>query len=358
MKLLIAAGGTAGHVLPALAVVEELRQRCDSFEGTLVGRRGGVEKTLAEEAGLSFEGLWIEGWVHRSIPARARALGKLPFAFIQSRFILNRFQPDVVLGMGSYVSLPVMLVASRLRIRTLIHEQNRAPGLANRMCASRVDRIAASFPVDSSVFPEKKTTLTGVPIRSELLRASSPATPSEDRLRVLVFGGSQGAQLLNQSLLDALTHIDPSDYQFQLLAGREHADGLRDSLRSSKHSIKVHGYLQNMGAAYSWADLIICRGGASTLAEITALGKPAIIVPLENPDQLANADFLGENGGATVLRGSELTGARLAETLEELRSDPAQRAEMARIAASKGLPDAAGKVAEMILELETGQSSG
>lgn len=351
MKLLIAAGGTAGHVIPALAVVEELRRRCDTFDGLLVGRHGGSERELAEKAGLGFEGLWIEGWVHRSFLGRVRTLSKLPIAFIQARSALKRFRPDIVLGMGSYVSLPVVFAASRLGTKTLIHEQNRVPGLANRICTSRADRIAATFPPDPTVFPLDKTTLTGNPVRSELLQAPITADTSNDTFKVLIFGGSQGARRLNQSFREALDEIDPAEFQFEIIAGRSHADRLRQDLEATGYCITVHDFLQDMARVYRWADLVICRGGASTLAEITALGKAAVLVPIDNPDQQANAQFLADCGGAVVIPDCDLTGTRLAQILEELRGDPARRSEMARIAAAEGRPDAAAKVADLLVEM-------
>jgi len=346
--LMVMAGGTGGHIMPGLAVAEHLRQQ--GWQIAWMGNPDGMEAKLT--AGRGYEMAWVrftalrgKGWLRKLL---------LPFnllrGFSQAWAQLKRIRPDVVLGMGGYVSFPGGMMAALRGIPLLLHEQNSVAGLANRVLAGVADRILSGFP---DVL--KKAVWVGNPVRPEIAALSAPTlryAQHSGRLRVLVVGGSLGAQALNEVLPKALALI-AEDRRPTVLhqAGEKHLPMLKSHYVSAGVSADCVAFINDMAAAYDWADLVICRAGALTVAELAAAGVASLLVPFPHAvddHQTSNARFLSTAGAAILLPQGELTPARLAEIGNLSRQQLAQMGEKARELAR---PEATAAVAQVCAEL-------
>jgi UDP-N-acetylglucosamine--N-acetylmuramyl-(pentapeptide) pyrophosphoryl-undecaprenol N-acetylglucosamine transferase len=347
--VLIMAGGTGGHVFPGLAVAEVLRER--GWKVVWMGAKSGMEGRLVPKRG--FEMAWI----------RARALrGKGPLAamllplnllvgFWQSARAIFRIRPDVVLGMGGYVAFPGGMMASLLARPLAVHEQNAVAGLANRVLAGLADRVMTAFP-DALGGAQ----WTGNPVRAEIAALAEPGARYAGRsgaLRLLVVGGSLGAQALNEAVPRALALIPGAERPRVVhQSGERHLEALRANYAAAGVEAEPVAFIDDMAARYAEADLVICRAGAITVAEISAGGVASVMVPYPHAvddHQTANARFLAGRGAAILLPQKELTPEKLASTLRAL--DRPRLLEMARKARALGKPDAARLVAERCMEL-------
>jgi len=347
--LLIMAGGTGGHIMPGLAVAEQARAA--GWSVAWMGSQGGMEERLVPRPG--FRMAWI-----RARPLRGKGVlaflltpSHLLYAFWQSARELFRIRPDVVLGMGGYVAFPGGLMASLLRRPLVVHEQNAIAGLANRVLASVADRTLVAFPGAL-----KNAEWTGNPVRPEIAALAPPARRYAGRsgpLRLLVVGGSLGAQVLNESVPRALALIAAAERpQVVHQSGERHIDALRAHYAAAGVSGELVPFIENMAQRYAEADLVLCRAGAMTVAELCACGIPGVLVPFPHAvddHQTANARFLADRGAALLVPQSELTPDRLASLLRSLdREKLRAMAEKARVL---GKPDAARVVAERCMEL-------
>lgn len=361
MKVLVAGGGTAGHVFPALALAAELRS--DGHEVRFAGTAAGQENLLVREAGFPFVAVEARP-LERKVSVRAVTA---PFAAMRS---VKTCRPlveaaDVVVGMGGYVSVPVALAALRSRRPLVLHEQNAVPGLANRTFARPARTVALAFAEARRALPRRTHTLvTGNPVRPQIL-----AVPAErDRLAkeafeeldleagrrtVVVFGGSQGALHINRAVAAALPTMDPADLQMLLLTGPAHVDAVRSSLPDAGPPVRVVGFLERMELAYAVADVVIARAGAMTIAEVTVCGLPSVLIPYPyatGRHQEANARALQRAGGATMVLDDELDGGILTERIAWLLGDDERRREMAERASAWSRPNAARALADAVTE--------
>lgn len=351
--IVIMAGGTGGHVFPALAVARRLREH--GVNVFWLGTREGIEARVVPAAGFDIDYIAIRGlrggglWRWLLLPVR------LNIAMYQALRILRRRQPDAVLAMGGFASGPGGLMASALRIPLLIHEQNAIAGLTNRWLAYIADVIMAGFP---AAFGERHgVRVVGNPVRSEIIALSPPETrlaERQGRLRLLIVGGSQGAQIFNQIVPAALRGM-AADARPQVW----HQTGKRDEATVSAAYLafmadaKVTAFIDDMAGAYAWADLVVCRAGAMTVAELAAAGIAAIFVPLPqaaDDHQTANAQFLETRHAAVLLTQSDFTAARLAELLTGLSTNRALLMRMAVAARACAVTDATETVAQMCEE--------
>lgn len=360
MKVLIAGGGTAGHVFPALAVAHELAGA--GADVAFAGTAAGPEGPLARAGGFPFVEVEASPFV-RAVSLRAAAA---PVVAARS---VRRCRPlvdaaDVVLGMGGYVSVPVALAALRGRRPLVLHEQNAVPGLANRLLARAARAVALGFAEARRGLPRRaKAVVTGNPVREDVLavpgdreRLAKEAVRDLDldpsRRTVLVLGGSQGALHVNRSVVDAVRRLDREDLQLLVLAGPAHADATRSALGDPPRvPVRVLPFLERIELAYAAADLVVARAGASTVAEVSVCGIPSILVPYPyatGRHQEANARALQRAGGASVLHDDELTGAVLAERVAELLDAPARLSAMGERARAWSRPDAASALASVV----------
>jgi UDP-N-acetylglucosamine--N-acetylmuramyl-(pentapeptide) pyrophosphoryl-undecaprenol N-acetylglucosamine transferase len=348
---MIMAGGTGGHIFPALSVAEHARAA--GWDVVWLGSRAGMEARIVPPKG--YEMAWIRfSGVRRSglLPMVTLPLNLL-VAFWQSARAIFAHRPDVVLGMGGYVAFPGGMMASFLQRPLVIHEQNSIAGLTNRVLAGVADKVLAGFP---DAFGKRKSEWTGNPVRAEIANIAPPGERYGTRagpLRVLVLGGSQGAKALNDVMPLALAKLNESG-QPEVIhqAGAAHLETVRASYASVGVSATVIPFIDDMAATYAAVDLMICRAGASTIAELAAAGVPAILVPYPyavDDHQTHNARFLAERGGAVLIPQHELTAERLAKLLGELTRE--KLLVMAKAARSAGKPEATRAVAEACMAL-------
>jgi len=343
------AGGTGGHVFPALAVGEEMRGR--GWNVVWLGAEGGMETSLVPRHGFALETIRFRGVRGKGLLRWALLPLALLVAFWQSAQVIFRVRPDVVLGMGGFAAFPGGMMASFLQRPFLIHEQNAIPGLANRVLAQVADRVYAAFPEAL-----RKARWSGNPVRAEIAAVPPPAERFAGRsgpLRLLVVGGSLGAQALNAAVPKALALL-PEAARPRVIhqAGVKHIDALQQHYREAGVSGELVPFIEDMARHYADADLVVCRAGATTIAELACAGVASVLVPFPfatDDHQTANARFLAAHGAALLVPQSGLTPERLAELLRSL--DRAHLSEMATKARALAKPDAAQVVADGCVEL-------
>jgi UDP-N-acetylglucosamine--N-acetylmuramyl-(pentapeptide) pyrophosphoryl-undecaprenol N-acetylglucosamine transferase len=358
MKVLIAAGGTGGHLYPGVALARAL----SGHEVIFVVRRGDLGREILQKEGFPVREIAGQG-LPRAFSLRAFSF---PFNLIrgcgEAWWLLRDLRPDCVVGMGGYLSVPVIGVAHALGIRTLLHEQNVLPGLANRRLARWADSIAVSFQESLEHFPQKKTWVSGLPIRADIGAIDSgKATQDFDldtaRPVFLVFGGSQGARRLNETCLEAFKKLAGENLRFQVL----HVTGPPsfESIRSAYAKLPVRAvvlpYCHRMASAYAAADWVVCRAGASTIAELIAARRPATLVPYpyaSNNHQIYNANVLSAAGVGTVILEKDLTPDTLAMNFRDLIKNPGRVSLIQKRFDSlpKPMPTAASRLSAFLLE--------
>jgi UDP-N-acetylglucosamine--N-acetylmuramyl-(pentapeptide) pyrophosphoryl-undecaprenol N-acetylglucosamine transferase len=351
------AGGTGGHVYPALAVANELRGRGYRIEW--VGTRRGLEERVVPAAGIRLHHLAVRGVRGKGILDRLLGIAALALASLQALVLVLRRWPACVVGMGGYVAGPAGVAAWLLRRPLLIHEQNAVAGTTNRMLAPLARTVVAGFPAAfrSGVAFE----VLGNPVRAELVEAAEEAGYDYDGqrpLRLLVLGGSLGARPINEVMPAAVALLDAAGVPLQLWhqAGEAHAEGVARAYPPADDSRRVTAFIDDMAAAYAWADLVVCRAGALTVAELAVMGRPAILVPLPHAiddHQTANARALADRGGAVLLRQSEMTAEGLAGAVRAYTEFPERLHAMAAASRAVAMPGATAAVADRCEELLT-----
>lgn len=360
MRILITGGGTGGHTSPAVAVYEELLKRDSRLSVLWIGRGDSIEERVCATLGIPFRSLPVEGWPRRNMPRRLWVAGKMGWCLLRAWGHIRAFQPQLAFGVGGYVSLPAMYVAQRLGIPTVIHEQNRLLGVANRILAGRATRILLSYSETAHDLPPAKVRVVGNPVRAafaeppDRLEARNRFSLDPEIPTVLITGGSQGARTINDAMAGAVERFERNEAQFIWLTGQSDAARGRTAAAGSAAKVQVFPFLDDMAAAFAASDLIVSRAGASSTAEIAIMRKPSVLVPFPfatDNHQEFNARAFGDAGAAIVLLDRECSADRLTALLRELLSSPAQLANMARAAASLARPAAAEAIAEEILSL-------
>lgn len=354
--VLIMAGGTGGHVYPALAVAKVLQEQ--SVPVVWMGTRKGLEARVIPANDIAIEWLSITGLRGKGKLALAFAPFKLVLACLQALLILRRVKPRCVLGMGGFVSGPGGLMASVLGIPLVVHEQNAVPGLTNRKLAARANVVLQAFP---DAFAESVAAqYVGNPVRQDILAINEPAQRirMQGALRLLVVGGSLGAQALNELVPQALAKLDADKLnggavQVRHQAGRGKRDTAAQAYRNAAVEAQVDSFIEEMAAAYEWADLVICRAGAMTIAELSAAGVASILVPYPHAvddHQTANALFLAKEKAAVMIPQRELEVDQLAGWLAEYIQNRDNLLAMAEAAREQGMPESTRLVVDVLLE--------
>lgn len=357
MKIIIAGGGTGGHLFPALAVAEAFKDREPGNEILFVGSRRGLEASIVAREGYALktiEGASVKG---KPVWGKLRSLMAVPKSLLQSGSLLRSFKPDIVLGVGGYASGPVVLTAWAMGYPTAIHEQNIFPGLSNRILGRFVDRIFISFADSSRHFSRGKTLLTGNPVRGMI---RSPGFLQERKpgakFTLFIFGGSQGAHHLNQAMEEALIYLREWKERLHIIhqTGEKDYREVQEAYRREEFEAEVHPFIHAMDRAYALADLVLCRAGATTLFELMTAGLPAILVPYPyaaNDHQTLNAKTMVDAGAAVLVANGDLTGVHLSRILKELIEDPPRLKKMGERAAALAQPDAAQKIVTLCYEM-------
>lgn len=359
MRAILAGGGTGGHVIPAIAIANQLKRQYEA-EVLFIGTARGIENRLVPAAGYPLQLVQVGALKNVSLLTRAKTAFDLPRAIWQASRMLNEFAPDVVIGVGGYASGPAMLAAIVKHIPTLAFEPNFVPGFANRIVAQMVSGAAVHFEETARYF--RHAAVTGVPVRQAFfdIPAKRGGTPT-----LLVFGGSQGAHAINEAMIRCLPVLQreaPGIHIIHQTGERDYNDGLA-AYQSLKESSEVFKFIEDMPAAFARADLVVCRSGASTVAEIAAAGKPAVFVPFPraaDDHQRRNAEALAKHGAAVVVEESKLEGVWLAETIAALLQDPQRLRKMGEAARALSHPNAALEIAAMaarVAGIEAGEPS-
>ena len=352
LRLLVAAGGTGGHLYPALAVARELASREPEAEVIFVGTRRGLEGKEVPRAGFPLEIVKVEPLRGGSFLRKVKGFLQIAPAMVESWRLLRRIRPQVVMGVGGYVSGPLLAVATFSRVPTLILEPNAVPGLTNRWLSSLVDAAALGWDETLRYF-RRNGFVTGNPVREEITRVG--IRPVTDKIHLLVFGGSQGSHVLNRAMVDALPLLGSCRDRLEIThqTGEAEVEWVRVAYQKEGFPARIEAYLDEMAKEYEACDLVVSRAGATTCAELAAAGRPSLLVPLPlaGGHQRPNAEAMERAGAARMIPQQELSGESLAQAVIDLLEDPARRRMMAEAARALARPQAARAIVDRLLEL-------
>lgn len=349
-RIIIMAGGTGGHVFPALAVGEYLLAK--NWDVSWIGTHQGMENKIVPDSGIEMDCLSVQGLRGKGLGAKINNVLLLIQAFWQAFLILRKRKPDVVLGMGGYVAGPGGLMAWLMNIPLVIHEQNRVPGTTNRLLVNKANKVLEAFP--GSFIKTKKAIFTGNPLRKEFVDfpAKSYWTKDSERaFRIFILGGSQGAKALNDVIPKTLSSLENVEIKHQ--TGKASISEVAQQYKELSVNAEAIEFIDDMAAAYEWADMIICRAGAMTVSEVAAVGLPAIFIPLPtaiDDHQAVNARYLVEAGAAKLIVQNSLNEGTLLMTINELKKS---LAEIGCSAKSKAKIDATAVVADICTQVAT-----
>ncbi len=360
IRLLLTGGGTGGHLFPAVAAAQEFQRQLPETQVLFIGTRRKVDTKSLAAYGFVSDNIKCHGLKGKNPLELLKALAILPLSFLQAGRIIRRFRPNIILGVGGYVTGPVVIAGKMLGIPTVIHEQNSVPGLANKKLGPFVDRVCLSLPGSGRDFPGGKISYTGNPVRRNILELAKN-TPSKASGKVkntlLVLGGSQGARAVNQLVSEGLQSLPDKVLEGLRVihqTGEEDFAAVKGRYADRGIEALVQPFFTDMAEIYCQADLLVSRAGATTLAEMAVLGKPAILIPYPfaaDNHQEKNGDYYVAGGGAVLLRQKELTSATLGENIRQLMSDENRRMAMGLAMKKLAFPDAAEKIVACCLQV-------
>ncbi len=359
LNVVIAGGGTGGHIFPGIALAEAFQEVNPASRILFAGTGNRLETEAIRRTPFDHRTVSAGGLKGRGLVRQAAALLKVVKGLMESFAMLSTFKPDLVVGVGGYVSGPMVLAARLLGITCVLQEQNVQPGITNRMLAPLVRHIFAAFPDTRGKVFQKKMTVTGNPVRKEFFRSmdvleDEEAGGAKDRFNVLVVGGSQGARGINEAVTEALNYLPMERMEFVHQTGVDELSAVRSAYETRGATATVEPFFVDIANRYRAADMVICRSGAITVSEVTAMGKPAIFVPFPfaaDDHQRLNALSIVNRGAAEMILEKELTGEFLAERISHYESHPERLRAMAEKAKACGKPDAAGRIVEDCYEI-------
>ena len=353
---MLTGGGTGGHLFPAVATAQRLCARLPDSRVLFVGTRRRLDRRHLERYGFAVAAVHSYGLKGKRFWALLQAVAVLPLTFVEACYHLMMFRPDVVCGVGGYVTGPVVAAAWLMGKPTVIHEQNSVPGLANRKLGRIVDRICLSLPDCQSYFPADKTVLTGNPVRSGIIEAGGGGELRDKKKTLLVLGGSQGARAINELVVEVFSAADPELLEIEIIHQTGAADEETVKIGYQAHAVRaeVCSFFDDMASLYRRADLVVSRAGATTLSELAVVGKPAILIPYPHAadnHQEKNAQRFVEQGGAVSFSQHDLTAERLAAEIKLLIADHKALKTMSQNMKKLGMPDAADRIVDLCLEM-------
>ncbi|WP_461244814.1 undecaprenyldiphospho-muramoylpentapeptide beta-N-acetylglucosaminyltransferase [Secundilactobacillus muriivasis] len=361
MRLMVSGGGTGGHIYPALAVINELKRQDPDAEVLYVGSHRGIESKIVPDLGIPFEAMTIQGFKRSLSLENFKTLYLFLKSVHQAKKLVREFKPDVVLGTGGYVSGAVLYAAAKQHIPTVIHEQNSVVGMTNKFLSRYVDRIAINFEAARAQFPTEKVVMTGNPRAQEVANVESHFSLTSFGLKdgiptLMVVGGSQGALKLNQVMVAALPQLAQRQYQVVFVTGPKRYDDVMAKVAGleSADNISIQAYVNNMPEVLPKVAAVVGRSGATTLAELTALGVPSILIPspyVTADHQTKNAMSLVSQQAAVMVKESDLTSETLLKAIDELMTDDAKRQAMAAAAKRMGKPHAATEMLDLLRDV-------
>lgn len=351
IRLLLTGGGTGGHLFPAVATAQEFKAQLPDTEVLFVGTRRKMDSKSLGAYGFTSASILCYGLKGKNPLELLKALAVLPLSYLQALLIIRRFKPDIIFGVGGYVTGPVVLAGKNLGVPVVIHEQNSVPGLANRKLGRLADKVCLSLPGSGTEFPAEKILYTGNPVRSKILELAEKASPGKSEKRtLLILGGSQGAQAVNTLVTEALCSM--ADEELRTIrvihqTGDKGEEQVKNVYRQRGVDAEVAGFFTQMHEIYAQADLLVSRAGATTLSEIAVLGKPAILIPYPSAadnHQEKNGHYYVSGGGAVQFRQKELTAQQLTETILQLMNNKEQLHTMGAAMKRLAFPDAAKRI--------------
>ena len=348
----IAAGGTGGHIVPGIALGHEIKSQKHGSLVVFVGTSYGLESKLVPQAGFPLELVEAAGFVGKTVGRQIGALAKVPKGFLAARALLKKYRARVVVGVGGYVTVPVMMAARSLGIPTLIHESNAIPGVSNKFLNKFVTKTAVGMPEANAYF-KKPGAVTGTPVRSEFF-AIPPLDPAATTRRVLVFGGSQGSRVMNRGIARAGVLLEKTGIEVVHQTGEQDLVATRQRYARVPAHWKIVPFLPKLWEEMAWADLVICRAGAVTVAELAAAGRPSILVPFVGGGnhQIFNARALYQRGAAALMEEHTLTAENLAGAITEKLNDREKLVAMGQKAKALARPDAVKELAKLVFSIE------
>jgi UDP-N-acetylglucosamine--N-acetylmuramyl-(pentapeptide) pyrophosphoryl-undecaprenol N-acetylglucosamine transferase len=356
VRVLIAGGGTGGHLFPGIALAEEVVTRHPKNDVVFVGTTRGLEARVVPQNGFVFEPITSRGLKGMGPVKLALGLLTLPLSFFEALSLVRKYRPDVVVGVGGYSSGPVVMAAWLLGVPTAVQEQNALPGFTNKLLGRFVKSVFLSFDDTTRFFPKGKAHVLGNPIRRALLDNFLKPSSVHEKFTVLIFGGSLGARGLNTRVVEALDHLAPKKDSIRIVhqTGKADLETVKQGYAGKGFDAEVREFIEDMSAAYLSSDLVVCRAGATTVAELTTCKKASILVPFPfatDDHQAVNAKALVEAGAALMFREAELTGEKLALAILSLEGDRARLKAMEKAAGSLGRPEAAREIADVLQQM-------
>ncbi|HCM89341.1 MULTISPECIES: undecaprenyldiphospho-muramoylpentapeptide beta-N-acetylglucosaminyltransferase [Vagococcus] len=362
MKVLVSGGGTGGHIYPAVSLVKYIKKKHPDAEFLFVGTKKGLESKIVPDQGIPFETIEIQGFKRSLSLSNFKTVYLFLSSIKKAKQIIKKFQPDIVIGTGGYVCGSVVYAAHKLNIPTIIHEQNSVAGVTNKFLARYVDKIGICFSDVTKDFPTDKVVMVGNPRAQEVANIKQSDVLTQYGLQtnvstVLIFGGSRGALAINKALLDSLSLLTEKPYQILYASGEIYFSDVEQkwkTITGNKDNIKVVPYIKNMENVLANVDVVVGRAGATSLAEITSLGLPSILIPspnVTNDHQTKNAQSLVDKHAALMIRNDELTKETLVSKIDELMLNQNKRSEMAEASKKEGIQDATDRLYRLIIEL-------
>lgn len=365
MRIIISGGGTGGHIYPALAIASALKERVPAIDILYVGTKKGLENKIVPQAGLKFKTIDISGIDRSSMLKAGKSLAKFPISLWQARDIIKDFNPDIIVGTGGYVSYPIVLAGTIFGNKTVIHEQNAFPGLANRNLAKRVDYVMVTFPEAEKYLNNANIKVTGLPVRKEITEVDPDEARislnfAKDIFTLVAFGGSRGAMSINKAMLKVVEKYQAESIQIVWITGEAVFKDIKQdlALRVDKNrmicNLKLLPYMYNIQEALAIADLAVCRSGASTICELEALGLPAILIPYPyatDNHQEKNARALLQKKAVEMVIDEFLDGDTLYNKIEALRNNRRQLQIMKKNLLQEAKPNALKDIVDLILSL-------
>lgn len=361
LRIVMAGGGTGGHLFPGIAIAQEFKARDSQNEIVFASTGNQLEQRVLAKMNFALERITVEGMKGRGLWNQIKSICKLPKGIYQAIRILSRFKPDLVVGLGSYSAGPMVLAARLLGVKIVLHEQNILPGITNRVLARFADMIFVSFEDTIEHLASRRSQFTGNPVRQAILNGSeqpkreAKAEAGRKPFTILIIGGSQGAHRINVTVVEALNHLPQTDdLYFVHQTGAADEKMVQDTYARHDVASTVKSFFDDMAPLYQSADLIICRAGATTVAEITAIGKAVIFIPFPyaaDDHQTLNAASLASKGAAEMIVEKDLSAKMLGEKIEYYASHPDALGELARRAGKSGNPNAARDIVDYCYQL-------
>jgi UDP-N-acetylglucosamine--N-acetylmuramyl-(pentapeptide) pyrophosphoryl-undecaprenol N-acetylglucosamine transferase len=365
MKIVVSGGGTGGHIYPALALIREIQKENKDAQFLYIGTKNGLESTIVPREKIPFKSIHITGFKRKLSLDNIKTVLRFLKGARDSRRMLKEFQPDIVIGTGGYVCGPVVYAAAKLKIPTIVHEQNSVPGLTNKFLSRYVNKVAICFEEAREHFPKEKVVFTGNPRASEVIgkdgiRGRLSAGLSTTMPAVLIFGGSRGARPINDAVVKALSQFGEKPYQVLYITGDVHFEDVQKEaeLVGSPKNVVIKSFIHNMPEVLAGIDLVVSRAGATTLAEITSLGIPSILVPspyVTNNHQEKNARSLSDHGAAELLIEQDLNSKSLIHHIDKILLDEENLKSMKIKAKKLGVPDSAERLYKIMKQLVQGK---